>query len=113
MALWLAWALLGALFGVGAAQHKGFSVAGGVLGGLLLGPLALLMFFVSGVAPGDEKKQCPHCAEFVKADAKVCKHCGRDIGSPPAARPSGVRPPAVRPSGPRPGSRTGTRPAAR
>jgi RNA polymerase subunit RPABC4/transcription elongation factor Spt4 len=24
-------------------------------------------------------KECPHCAELVKAKAKVCKHCGRDI----------------------------------
>ena len=23
--------------------------------------------------------KCPHCAEFVKSEAKVCKHCGRDI----------------------------------
>jgi hypothetical protein len=24
-------------------------------------------------------KKCPHCAEFVKADANVCRYCGRDI----------------------------------
>lgn len=24
------------------------------------------------------KKKCPHCAEDILADAKVCKHCGRD-----------------------------------
>ena len=24
-------------------------------------------------------KKCPHCAEIIKEDAKVCKHCGRDV----------------------------------
>ena len=75
----LAFALLGALIGVSAAQRRGFSITAGVLGGLLLGPLAFLMYFVSGVTRADINKKCPHCAEFVKADARVCKHCHRDI----------------------------------
>jgi len=32
----IAWPLFGALIGVAAAQRKGFSVAGGILGGLLM-----------------------------------------------------------------------------
>jgi hypothetical protein len=44
----LFWIVLGALIGVAAAQRKGFSVVAGVVGGALLGPLAVLMFFVSG-----------------------------------------------------------------
>jgi len=115
--LFIFWALLGALIGISAAQHRGFSIAGGIIGGLLLGPLAFLLFFMSGLVSHNDmnaNKKCPHCAEWVKADAKVCKYCGRDIPPPPAARPvSGVRPPAVRPTGPRPGTRPGTRPAAR
>lgn len=27
----------------------------------------------------EDTKQCPHCAETILADAKVCKHCGRDV----------------------------------
>jgi hypothetical protein len=75
----LAWPLIGALIGVSAAQRRGFSVVGGVIGGLLLGPLAFLMYFVSGVSRGDEQVKCPHCAEWIKPEAKVCKHCHRDV----------------------------------
>src|SRR6478752_5531913 len=73
------WGLLGALIGVAAAQRKGFSTVGGVLGGLLLGPLAILMFFMSGIFSSDESRKCPECAEFVKGDAKKCKHCGSEL----------------------------------
>lgn len=77
--MFLAWALIGALIGVAAAQKKGFSVVGGVLGGLLLGPLAFLMFLVSGISGSDANRKCPHCAEFVKAEASICKHCRQPL----------------------------------
>jgi len=78
--MWIAWMLLGALIGVAAAQRKGFSVVGGVLGGLLLGPLAFLMFFVSGIDKSDaNRKKCPHCAEWVKGEATICKHCQQPL----------------------------------
>lgn len=25
------------------------------------------------------RRKCPHCAEHVAAEARVCKHCGRDL----------------------------------
>jgi hypothetical protein len=111
--MFLAWALLGALIGVAAAQRKGFSVVGGVIGGLLLGPLAFLMFFVSGIDKSDaNRRKCPNCAEWVKGDAKVCKHCHRDLPPPVPIRNAdgtGVRPPAVRPE---PGARPPARPSS-
>lgn len=81
------WLVIGALIGVYAAQKKGFSTAGGLIGGALLGPLAILMFFVSGVSSRNESRKCPFCAEFVKAEATVCKHCHKDLPqAAPAAR---------------------------
>lgn len=74
---WLFWVGLGALIGVAAAQRKGFSIVTGIIGGLLLGPLAVLMFFVSG-GKGALRK-CPHCAEWIKPEASVCKHCHKDL----------------------------------
>ena len=32
-------------------------------------------------------QKCPHCAEFIKADARVCRYCGRDIVATPQRAP--------------------------
>ena len=44
--LLLFWAGLGAVVGYLAARHRGFSPAAGVVVGLVLGPLAVVLFFV-------------------------------------------------------------------
>jgi DNA-directed RNA polymerase subunit RPC12/RpoP len=60
--------------------------------GLVLGPIGLVISLVwrsnlagearakSTRTHSDEReRRCPHCAEWVLAQASVCKHCGRDI----------------------------------
>lgn len=39
-----------------------------------------------------DEKACPFCAETIKAAAKVCKHCGRDLEEQPAQN---IQPPAL------------------
>ena len=69
-------ALAGALVGFGASQSRGFSPVVGVIAGLVLGGLSPLLFLL-GKPQG--AKLCPHCAERVKAAARVCRHCGRSL----------------------------------
>ena len=54
------------------------SVVAGILGGLVLGPLAALMQCVSGVTGSDQRRLCPSGLEWIKANATVCRHCRRD-----------------------------------
>jgi hypothetical protein len=34
-----------------------------------------------------DSRKCPFCAETIKQEAVVCKHCGRDVPPAPAAAP--------------------------
>jgi len=80
MELLLLWGLLGAAIGFYAAQKKGFSTVGGVIGGWMLGPLAFLLFFVSGIVSSNEQqRKCPFCAEWIRPEATVCKHCHKEV----------------------------------
>ena len=84
----LFWFILAILVGV-YASSKGRSGIGFFLIAILLSPLigfiiALIVDPVQAsvearaLETGDVKK-CPYCAELVKSEAKVCKHCHKDI----------------------------------
>jgi hypothetical protein len=49
--------------------------------------LAVMSLLSSGVTSQGTNAaglvKCPHCAELVQPDARVCKHCGRDIDRTP------------------------------
>ena len=34
------------------------------------------------VLVGQRTRKCPHCAEFIKPEAIVCRHCGSDVTHP-------------------------------
>jgi hypothetical protein len=42
---------------------------------LILGPIGWLI----ALAVKGKVRKCPFCAEHVKPEAKVCRHCGRDL----------------------------------
>ncbi len=43
----------------------------------------------SGAAPSASTRSCPFCAEKIKIDAIICKHCGKDV---PAAQVTSPEP---------------------
>ena len=73
----LSWPGLGTSVGYVAAQRRGFPLATGVVAGLMLGPLAVVLFVVPfWVSHSVPLKEHPCCPGRFPSDARVCQHCG-------------------------------------
>ena len=90
MFMFVFWIGLAALVGF-YASSRGRSGIGWFLLALLISPL-IAFVIVAVVPPNSERvearelsegtrKKCPYCAELVRVEAQVCKHCGRELAS--------------------------------
>lgn len=84
LVIWLVCGIIAAIIGT----NKGRSGCGWFLVGVLLGPLGIILALVvakdteevekRNIQSGEMKK-CPFCAELVRKEAVVCKHCGMSL----------------------------------
>lgn len=76
------------------AHQKGRSVVGWFMLGFFLSVIALVVLWILNPLGFDDAKsqeiarkfgvssryrKCPHCAELVQREAKICKHCQSDL----------------------------------
>lgn len=107
MEVFLIWITLSFIAGYIASQ-KGRSGVGFFFLSVFLSPLVGIIFALVvaphkqeperplRVGPGGELepiptgRSCPFCAEAIKIEAIVCKHCGRDLPAVPPSRQAAI-----------------------
>jgi hypothetical protein len=84
LVVWLVCGAIGAVI----CEEKGRSALGGLLLGLLFGPLGVIVCAVMSTnqqalermaLSSGRMRKCRFCAEPVRVEATVCRHCGREI----------------------------------
>jgi hypothetical protein len=65
------------------AYSKGRNSLGWFLCGLLIGPFALVVAALPPVVRQGQFTRCAACGEIVRAQANVCRYCGRALHAPP------------------------------
>jgi len=76
--IWFLFGLVAAVI----ANSKGRSGCGWFLLGVLIGPFSLVIAFLpaipakTGEPTPETHVVCPDCAELIRKEARVCKHCG-------------------------------------
>jgi hypothetical protein len=82
------WVVLSAVVATTADNRGGFGWAW-FIGSLLFSPLLCFLLLMASPKNQDKidalaikngvMKKCPRCAEIIKRDALVCKHCGHEF----------------------------------
>lgn len=74
---------------VGTAIGVGFILFVAAAGDVILGVIWFVTNRPNGSTGSAGGRRCPHCAEQIQWQAKVCKHCGRDVDA--AVAPGGCQ----------------------
>lgn len=61
------------------ARSKGRSSLGWFIAGLLIGPFALVVAVLPARPREGVFLECPACAEVIRTQASVCRHCGSHL----------------------------------
>ena len=89
-ALLLGWLILAAFAGV-FASSRGRSGLGYALAATVLSPLLIFVLVailpnraaaLEAAAAAAELRPCPHCAEPIRAGARICRYCQREAAGP-------------------------------